>query len=103
MPGGAPGAGPGPDPELKKNLDTWFIISIVNIFCCFICWPLAAVAAFMAHTGKGLYASGDVAGAQSKLKTAKICVFVNAGLAVLFGILYGVLMATGMAGSLMSF
>lgn len=85
-PGGGPMAGGGPgdaNAELKAQLDKWFIISIVVVVLCCSCWPLGAAGIYMIHSGKGLLAQGNAAGAEEKLKTGKTLTLVAAGLGAL--------------------
>lgn len=85
-PGGGPMAGGGPgdaNAELKAQLDKWFIISIVVVVFCCSCWPLGAAGIYMIHSGKGLLAQGNAAGAEEKLKTGKTLTLVAAGLGAL--------------------
>lgn len=87
MPGGMPGGGA--DPELKKSLDTWFIISLVSsIFCCGYCigFALGVFGAVTLNQGKTLYAQGNVEGARQKFGTGKNLVIANIAVGLLLWI-----------------
>ncbi len=100
-PGGvaAPGMGGG-NPELKKQTQTWLIISLVSWFVCGNCLfgLIGAVLAYMAGQAAD---QGNIADAESKLKWSKILTIVGLVLSVLFIIAYVLFMFVFAAGSAM--
>lgn len=56
--------------DIKKQAQTWLILSIVTFFCG--CGLLAAAPAFFAWKAKQAAEAGDVQEFQSKIKIAKI-------------------------------
>lgn len=98
-PMGPPGGGfpPGPGgggapPDLQAHVNKWFNLSILSIFCG--CGLLGLINVYMAHQAKEALKTGDVNGAQDKIKTARmLCIvgYVLFGLNVLAGIAYTIL------------
>lgn len=76
MPMAPPGGGGGGD-QLKKDLDTWFIIALVTTFCCGGCLPLGAFAAYTVYQGKELNNQGNAPGATEKLGLGKKLAIAN--------------------------
>ena len=91
--GGPPGGAP-PE-QLKKQIDLWFILSIVSLFCG--CGLFGIINIVYANGAKEALAAGDYATAQSKIATAKtLCIIGYVGAALLFG-LYLVLIVVAAA------
>lgn len=67
--------------DIKKQAQTWFIISCVSFFCG--CGIFAAVPIFFAWKAKQAADVGNAQEFQDKVKIAKICVFIGWGLLVL--------------------
>jgi hypothetical protein len=89
MMGGPPGGAP---PDLQAHVNKWFNLSILSLFCG--CGMLGFVNIYFAHQAKQALQQGDVAGAQEKIKTARmLCIvgYVLFGLGVLGGIASAVL------------
>jgi hypothetical protein len=81
--GGPPGYGPPPmggmgmgppPPELQSQINTWFILSIVSIFCCLIG---GIVGIINTSAAKNAMAAGDYMTAQSKLSSAKTWIILS--------------------------
>ena len=86
-PGAAPGGGGG---DLKKQAQMWLIISIVSVFLCgngCFGW----IGAILAFLGMQAADQGDVAGAESKTKWAKIVTIIGMVIGILLTILYVIL------------
>jgi hypothetical protein len=83
------------DEELVRSTGTWFVISIVSIFLG--CWPLGAVATYMAHEAKQYAGRGQNDEARSKLGTAKVCSMISVGGFVLLTLFWIVMMIIGVA------
>ncbi len=78
---GGPGGGAGGD-AIKSSANTWFIIGLVGILCC--CPNLISlIGAIIANGAKGLVDQGNLAGAESKLKTGKMIVIIGLSLGIL--------------------
>ena len=75
-PGGGYGAPHAPVPdELRQRQTNTFILALVS--CFFGCCALGIPAAVMAHNAKELMDRGDLAGADSKLGTAKVLAIIS--------------------------
>jgi len=84
MMGGAPG---GPNAELKKQSQTWLIISIVSfLFCGSGCFGM--IAAIMAYLAGQAVDQGNIPDAESKLKWSKILTIVGVVLFLLLIVAY---------------
>ena len=97
MMGGPPG---GANPELKKQAQTWLIISVVTAFFCGN-WCFGGIGAIMAYLAGQAVDQGNIADAQGKLKWAKILTIIGVVLGIL-GIIAYVLMffVFGMANAM---
>ena len=71
---GAPmGPGMAAPPELQSKVNTWFILSIVSIFCG--CGLFGIINVIYASGAKSALATGNFAVAESKINTAKtLCI-----------------------------
>lgn len=75
-PGGGYGAPQAPVPDdLRQRQTNTFILALVS--CFFGCCALGIPAAVMAHNAKELMDRGDLAGADSKLGTAKVLAIIS--------------------------
>ena len=75
--------------------DNYLVWSILATLCC--CLPFGIPAIVFASQVDGKHASGDYQGAQESSDKAKMWTMIAAGLGLVGGILYGVMMAMGMA------
>jgi hypothetical protein len=83
-----------PGGDIGAQSETWFIIAIVSMFVC--CTGIfGAVGAIMAHKAALLAAQGQMADAESKLKTAKILTIVGAAFLALVWLLWGLWLVIG--------
>ena len=96
MMGGPPG---GPHAELKKQTQTWLIISIVSFFVCG-CNCFGMIAAIMAYLAGQAVDQGNIPDAEAKLKWSKILTIVGMVIYLLVGIAYVVAAVLGMVGNL---
>jgi len=78
-PMGMGGMGP-PPPDLQSSIGTWFVLSILSIFCCLIGGVIAII---QASAAKSALAQGDYMTAQAKISSAKTWVIVNIVVGVL--------------------
>jgi len=79
------------------TVPNYLVPAIISIFCC---WPLAIPAIIFATQVNGKVAAGDVAGAQDASKKAKMFSFIAIGIGLLGGVIWLILFALGMAGSM---
>jgi hypothetical protein len=80
------------------NTTLWLVLSILaTLFCCLPFGIVAIVYTAMAMSRAG---AGDYAGANDKLRFAKIWFWVSVGVSLLFLILYVVLVALGLVAGL---
>lgn len=78
MPGGMPGGGGmggGNIEEVKKQVQTWLILSFVSFFCG--CGILSIVPILFAFQAKTAAEQGNAQGALDKIKISKICVIIG--------------------------
>src|SRR5437660_12816795 len=81
----------------SATVPNYMVPAIISIFCC---WPLAIPAIIFAAQVNGKVASGDVAGAQDSSKKAKMFSFIAIGIGLLGIVIWLILFALGMAGSI---
>lgn len=106
-PGGAPMAPPGGmgapgggNPDLKKQTQTWLIISLVTWFLCGNgCFGI--IGAILAYMAGQAVDQGNIADAESKLKWAKMLTIIGLVLTVLLIIAYVIFVfVLGAAGAM---
>lgn len=95
MPSYAPGAAPQAPRRVKP--DSWLVLSILSVIFC--CQPFSIVAIIYAARVDSLWASGYYDEAEAAAKNAKTWTIVSAIVAVVFWIIYGILVAIGVASS----
>jgi hypothetical protein len=88
---------PPPPAGGSATVPNYLIPAIISIFCC---WPLAIPAIIFAVQVNNKVTAGDIAGAQDASKKAKMFSFIAIGLGLLGGIIWLILFALGMAGSI---
>ncbi len=99
MPGGPPGGAGGGNADLKKQAQTWLIVNLATWFLCGNgCFGI--IGAIMGYLAMQAADQGNLAEAEGKIKWSKICAIVGLVLMVLLIIVYVILMAVGMAGSM---
>ncbi|PYS24296.1 MAG: hypothetical protein DMF72_05600 [Acidobacteria bacterium] len=81
----------------SATVPNYLVPAIISIFCC---WPLAIPAIIFATQVNGKVAAGDVAGAQEASKKAKMFSFIAIGIGLLGIVIWLILFALGMAGSI---
>jgi len=81
----------------SATVPNYLVPAIISIFCC---WPLAIPAIIFATQVNGKVAAGDVAGAQDASKKAKVFSFIAIGIGLLGIVIWLILFALGMAGSI---
>ena len=64
----------GPPGDLQSQINTWFILSIVSIFCCLLGGIFATVYASQAKTAMS---AGNYMDAQSKIGSAKTIALIS--------------------------
>ncbi len=81
-----------PYPAEKPNTILWIVLNAVSIFtCCQLTGVIGLIFAILGHTAAD---RGDIADANKKVKTAKLCFWIGLGLGIaliVFYILYMVL------------
>ena len=77
------------------NYLVWSIL--MTIFCCL---PVGVAAIIFSAQVNGKLAAGDRAGAERASKTAKILIFVGAGVGLLGAIIWGLVMCGGMMAAM---
>ena len=80
------------------SVPNYLIPAIISLLCC---WPLAIVAIIFAAQVNGKVAAGDIQGAMDASRKAKLFSFIAIGLGVVICIIYAILFALGMAGSML--
>jgi len=81
----------------SATVPNYMVPAIISIFCC---WPLAIAAIIFAVQVNNKVQAGDIAGAQEASKKAKLFSFIAIGIGVLGGVIWLILFALGMAGSI---
>jgi hypothetical protein len=81
----------------SATVPNYLVPAIISIFCC---WPLAIPAIIFATQVNGKVAAGDIAGAQDSSKKAKMFSFIAIGIGLLGIVIWLILFALGMAGSI---
>src|SRR5438132_371309 len=88
---------PPPPAGGTATVPNYLVPAIISIFCC---WPLAIVAIIFAVKVNNQVQAGDIAGAQDSSKKAKMFSFIAIGIGVLGIVIWLILFALGMAGSM---
>lgn len=95
-----PDSTPTPTPVPPTERKNFTIYLVLGVLACFCCTPLGAITIVMAVLGNNSYDRGDKADGDSKFKIAKICLIIGFVLAILFAIVYIVLIAVSASDAL---
>ena len=90
---------PPPPTSTPTNIPNYLVLSILSLFCC---WPLAIVAIIFAAQVNGKVAAGDIQGAMSASKTAKLLSMISIGIGAVIAVIYILMFALGIGMSALS-
>lgn len=90
---------PPPPTSTPASIPNYLVMAIISLFCCM---PLGIVAIIFAAQVNSKLATGDIQGAMSSSKTAKICSMVAIGLGLAGIIIYIVFIALTVGLSVLS-
>lgn len=90
---------PPPPASTPASIPNYLVMAILSVFCC---WPLAIVAIIFAAQVNGKLAAGDIQGAMSASKNAKLFSMIAIGLGLAGAIIYIVFLALTVGLSVIS-
>ncbi len=91
---------PSPPPSsTPASIPNYLVMAILSVLCC---WPLAIVAIIFAAQVNGKIAAGDIQGAMSASKNAKLFSMIAIGLGLAGAIIYIVFMVLTVGLSFLS-
>ena len=88
-----------PPASTPASIPNYLVMAIISLFCCM---PLGIVAIIFAAQVNSKLATGDIQGAMSSSKTAKICSMVAIALGLVWVIFCVVLWVLGIGLSILS-